>query len=149
MTIHRTCRRPGIRNHSITTTGQDTTSGFIPINHVVQNTPTFIKALSEAGGGVGQLDPIIEIQELAELEIVGARFVAPVGRTNINLFTKPVRTRGNTPRTPRAARINVTQGGRIIASRIVAWQSLRSTIKRDWFNRQVGGESDPNIQWIP
>lgn len=139
----------GIRRGGITTTGQDTTSGFIPINYVVQNTPTFIKALTDAGGGVGQLDPTIEIQELADVPIVSAKFEAPVGRININLNTSGGRTRGNTPRTPRAARINVTQGGRLINSRVVAWESLRSNIKRDWFNRQVGGAADPNIQWIP
>ena len=76
-------------------------------------------------------------------------FIPPFGRSSITASTRGPRTRTRTRSTPRAAVITVTQAGKIINSRTIAWESLAPNIRRDWFNRQVGGESDPNIRWIP
>jgi len=80
--------------------------------------------------------------------VTAAIFVPPTGRLSISPYSA-----GATPRTasstPRAAAISISQGGRILSERIVAWESLTPAIRADWFNRQVGGAADPNIRWIP
>lgn len=76
-------------------------------------------------------------------------FIPPTGRTPYSASTRQPKTRTRARSTPRAAVLTVTQGGNIINQRTVAWESLAPNIRRDWFNRQVGGDADPNIRWIP
>ena len=115
---------------------------------IVARPGMFVHALHRAFGNF-EARFTVEVEEIVAIPRPNIVFRPPSGRTNFNFNTGPTRTRGTKPPTPRAARLTVTFGGKIVNSRIVAWESLRSNIKRDWFNRQVGGEADPNIQWIP
>lgn len=81
--------------------------------------------------------------------IPNIRFAPSFGRINLNLNTQPPPPRTARAPVPRAAALTVTQGGRILSERIVAWESLQPALRADWFNRQVGGTGDPNIRWIP
>ncbi len=76
-------------------------------------------------------------------------FIPSFRRSNITASTRGARRRSTTRSTPRAVVVSVTQGGSIINERTIAWESASANIKRDWFNRQVGAESDPNIRFIP
>lgn len=120
---------------------------YVSAGLIVPRPSMFVHAIHRAFGNF-EARFTVEVEEIITIPRPNVAFNPSAGRTNYNINTQGARTRGRTPRTPRAARITVTFGGKIINSRVVAWESLRSNIKRDWFNRQVGGEADPNIQWI-
>jgi len=139
----------GVRMSGVILLGQQPTFITTRPDYANQNQPTFLKAVVTIPAGVAS--PVIHavIGEAVPLLIPGVPFSPPIGRTTIN-----INTAGAVPRTaarpvPRAARISITQGGRIIDSRVIAWESADPSIRADWFNRQVGGVGDPSIEWIP
>lgn len=142
-------RISGIGSILVQSHGQRGFNDVIPIGFNVDIYPTFLKFLTTTPGGtiVGRMHA--EIGEQPQLLVTGRPFLPPIGRTTININTAGATPRRASPPPPRAAEISVTQAGRILSSRIVAWESLAPSIRADWFNRQVGGAADPNIRWIP
>lgn len=118
-------------------------------NYDVQIAPTFLKVLTTIAGGAATPNFSVVINESPPILIPGARFTPPTGRINLNLNTQPPPPRTARAPVPRAAVISITQGGRILSERTIAWESLQPELRADWFNRQVGGTPDPNIRWIP
>ncbi len=131
------------------TLGGSQTELSYPIGRPIFSVPSFIKILANFAG-IGFIRAGVQIREgITSLPSFGALFTPPVGRTTINVNTRAPRTRTRRAPVPRAAVISVRQGGTIINQRTVAWQSLAPRLRADWFNRQVGGAADPNLQWIP
>ena len=139
----------GIAFARLRTTGQSSETINVPINFAVPLSPAFVKFLSIPAAN-STLAATASITQLAAFAGITPLFFAPApGRTTININTAGAPRRGTRTPTPRAAVISVTGGGTILNQRTVAWESLRSPIRADWFNRQVGGVGDPSIRWIP
>lgn len=71
----------------------------------------------------------------------------PSGR---GLTPPPAKPRATGPVPPRAARVLVKQGARILAERTVPWPLLDGSIKAKWFLQQAPtfAASDPTVEWI-
>lgn len=119
------------------------------VNKQIDFYPSFIKAFTNVPIGTIQPGINVTITEAPVLTQPGIAFAPTFGRINLNVNTAPPPTRTARASTPRAAEISITQGGRVLSSRIIAWESLTPALRADWFNRQVGGTADPNIRWIP
>lgn len=139
----------GIRTINVHTTGQDSIAIVMPCDVLIPESPQFVKFLTTIPAGIGTPSMHITIEEATPLLDPGFFFLPSAPRLNITLNTQPTQIRSTAHPPPRAAEISVTQAGRILSSRIVAWESLAPAIRADWFNRQVGGTPDPNIRWIP
>jgi len=139
----------GVRMSGVILLGQQPTFITTRPDYANQNQPTFLKAVVTIPAGV--TSPVLHavINESVPLMIPGIPFAPPIGRTTININTAGAAPRTAARPVPRAARVSVTQGGRILSSRVIAWESADPNIRADWFNRQVGGVGDPNIEWIP
>lgn len=137
----------GIPMASVGSQGQEILNYSFDVRSQVFEAGTFIHFTRNVNANVS-INPTFIVQTGIPLAQPTARFLPPLGRLTFNLNTAPPAPRQAAPKTPRAARLNVTQGGRIINQRVVAWTSLDPDIKRDWFNFQIGGAHDPNIEWI-
>ncbi len=121
----------------------------VPINFQVPISPAFVKFLWVPAANSTLAATVSTTQLAPPVAAAGAIFMPPPGRISINLNTRPTRSRTRQRSTPRGARISVTQGGRTINQRVIAWESLAPGIKREWFNEQVSGERTKNVEWIP
>lgn len=140
----------GVRVFETHIAGGTTVEHSFPIGYQEPRPSIFLKAIVEVPGGLVQNPDItLVIKELTLPQIRTLSASLPVGRTTFNINTRAPRARTRARSVPRGAVISVTQGGRTINQRTIAWQSLTPALRRDWFNRQIGGEADPNIRWLP
>jgi len=138
----------GIRFSALIVMGQQPSFiTFRPMD-AVEEYPTFLKALVTIPAGVSSPGFHLTINESVALALPGFRFEPPVGRTSININTQPVAPRSTRLPTPRAGIVSVTQGGKILSSRTIAWESLEPAIQRDYFNRQFGPAEFPTVTFI-
>ena len=114
----------------------------------VLDIPRFLTAMFTAVPAASTRASIGVLIEEAAVDPDSLPFQTPIGRTSISPATRPPAPRTLTPPVPRGAIIRVTQGGRILAERTVAWISLDPGIKALWFNQQVGAPPDPSVEWI-
>lgn len=129
-------------------TGTSSAQTALPVSIPVLDTGRFLTAqavMVPAADTRASLQIIIE-EVGADVRVVSSQL--PVGRVNLNPNTRPPAPRTTTPEVPRGAIVKVTQGGRILARRTIAWISLAPELKRLWFNQQVGAPPDPTIEWL-
>lgn len=149
---------PTFRGGSSTSTMLKVTGGasvatIIPVTVLVVETGRFLTAvavMTPAADVRAALAILIEEVDVGEWSLGD---LIPAGRIPISAGSRPPvprlpAARLQTPRTPRGANVRVLQGGQVLTSRIIAWESLDPNLKRLWFNQQVGAPPDPSILWI-
>lgn len=122
--------------------------GRFPVNRAVLTTGLYLAVFFDASAATLDAAAVVTIERVGSFGAQAYADLLPAGRVNINANTRAAAPRSTAPPVPRGAIISVTQGGRILAQRTLAWLALDSSIRAKWFNQQVGEPPDPSITWL-